>query len=65
MVQRALQELVRGRTVLMIAHRFSSISLATRILVFEGGRITGDGAHAELFASHAAYRQMCELQRLE
>lgn len=65
MVQNALQKLVRGRTVLMITHRFSSISLATRILVFEGGRITGDGSHTELSTSHAAYRHMCELQRLE
>jgi subfamily B ATP-binding cassette protein MsbA len=64
MVQNALQKLVRGRTVLMITHRFSSISLATRILFFEGGRITGDGSHAELSANHAAYRRMCELQRL-
>jgi subfamily B ATP-binding cassette protein MsbA len=64
MVQSALQKLVRGRTVLMIAHRFSSISLATRILVFESGRITGDGTPAALAASHAVYQRMSELQRL-
>lgn len=65
MVQQALRELVRGRTVLMIAHRFSSISLATRILVFEAGRITGDGSPAELAATHEVYRRMCELQQLD
>lgn len=63
-VQDALRQLVQGRTVLMIAHRFSSISLATRILVFEGGRITGDGAPDVLAQSHAGYRRMIELQRL-
>lgn len=64
MVQEALRELVQGRTTLMIAHRFSSIGLATRVLVFEQGRITGDGAPDELAESHAAYRHMYELQRV-
>jgi subfamily B ATP-binding cassette protein MsbA len=64
MVQSALQKLVRGRTVLMIAHRFSSISLAKRILVFESGRITGDGTPAELNTTHPVYQRMSELQRL-
>lgn len=64
MVQQALRELVQGRTTVMIAHRFSSISLATRILVFEAGRVTGDGSHEELAARHPVYRRMSELQRL-
>ena len=64
MVGRALQELLRGRTTVMIAHRFSSISLARRILVFEEGRITGDGTPAALARSHPVYRRMCELQKL-
>jgi subfamily B ATP-binding cassette protein MsbA len=49
----------------MIAHRFSSISLATRVLVFENGRVTGNGSPEQLAASHAVYRRMNELQRLE
>ena len=64
MVGKALQELMRGRTTVMIAHRFSSISLARRILVFEAGRITGDGAPEVLAQSHPAYRRMVELQKL-
>ena len=40
------------------AHRFSSIRVATRILVFEGGRIVGDGSHAELYASCPLYREL-------
>lgn len=63
-VQAALRELVRGRTTLMIAHRFSSLGLATRVLVFEEGRITGDGAPEELATRHPVYRRMLELQRL-
>ena len=64
MIHDALRKLVQGRTTLMIAHRFSSISLATRVLVFEEGRITGDGAPAALMQTHAVYRRMCELQQL-
>ena len=65
MVNEALTELVKGRTTFMIAHRFSSIGLATRVLVFEEGRITGDGSPDELAATHAVYRRMNELQRLD
>jgi ATP-binding cassette, subfamily B, bacterial MsbA len=61
----ALTKLVAGRTTLMIAHHFRSLSLANRILVFEEGRITGDGTPEELAQSHPVYRRMCELQRLE
>lgn len=64
MIHDALRKLVQGRTTLMIAHRFSSISLATRVLVFEEGRITGDDAPATLARTHPVYRRMCELQRL-
>lgn len=64
-VQQALKELVQGRTTFMIAHRVSSISLATRILVFEEGHITGDGAPDELRRTHAGFRRMIELQQLK
>ncbi len=63
-VQLALKELVQGRTTFMIAHRFSSIGLATRILVFEQGRITGDGTSEELRRTHEGFRRMMELQQL-
>ncbi len=64
-VQQALTELVQGRMTFMIAHRFSSISLATRILVFEAGRITGDGTPDELSRTHEGFRHMIELQQLK
>jgi subfamily B ATP-binding cassette protein MsbA len=62
MVQAALKELVQGRTTFMIAHRFSSIRDATRILVFEQGRITGDGPHATLHATSTLYRDLYDHQ---
>jgi subfamily B ATP-binding cassette protein MsbA len=64
MVGEALHELVKGRITVMIAHRFSSISIARRILVFEHGRITGDGTPDALAQSHPVYRRMVELQKL-
>jgi subfamily B ATP-binding cassette protein MsbA len=64
-VQQALKELVQGRTTFMIAHRFSSISLATRVLVFEEGRITGDGTAEELKRTHETFRRMTDLQQLK
>lgn len=63
-ISEAMHELVKGRITVMIAHRFSSISMAKRILVFEAGRITGDGAPEELAHSHPGYRRMVELQKL-
>jgi subfamily B ATP-binding cassette protein MsbA len=58
MVQQALADLVKGRTTFIIAHRFSTITIADRVLVFEGGRIAADGSHAELRASSAVYQAM-------
>ena len=64
MITEALHELVKGRITVMIAHRFSSISMAKRILVFEHGKITGDGTPAELAQNHPTYQRMVELQKL-
>lgn len=64
-VQSALRELVRGRTTFLIAHRFSSIRDAGRVLVFEGGRITGDGPAADILQNHPTARKLAELQRAE
>lgn len=64
-IHQALQKLVQGRTTFMITHRFSSLSLANRILVFEEGRITGDGSAEELKRTHATFRRMTELQQLK
>ena len=64
LIQQELDRLVEGRTALIVAHRFSSIRVATRILVFEGGRIVGAGSHAELYASCPLYRELYDRQSL-
>lgn len=63
MIQRALEELVVGKTVLMIAHRFSTIKNATKILVFDNGRIVATGPHATLYAENALYRTLYDQQQ--
>jgi ABC-type multidrug transport system fused ATPase/permease subunit len=57
-VQQALAELVKGRTTLIIAHRFSTIKIADRILVFKTGRIVSDGSHEELRDLDPTYQAM-------
>ena len=64
MVQQALAELVKGRTTFIIAHRFSTISIAHRILVFQAGRIVADGSHEQLRASNPIYQSMLGSQML-
>ncbi len=58
MIQQALGELVKGRTTLIIAHRFSTIRIADRILVFKNGRIISDGSHEELQNLDPTYQAM-------
>lgn len=57
-VQQALAELVKGRTTLIIAHRFSTIRIADRILVFKNGRIVSDGSHEQLRDLDPTYQAM-------
>lgn len=65
-IQTALRALSKGRTTFLIAHRFSSIRDAERILVFdktpEGGRIIGDGSHDELYEGCTLYRALYDKQ---
>src|SRR5579875_569146 len=55
-------ELTTGKTALLISHRFSTVRMADRILVLEGGRIVEDGCHSELMARGERYSKMFELQ---
>lgn len=66
-VQQGLARAMAGRTVLVIAHRLSTVQEADRILVLEGGRIVEQGDHDALMARGGRYRELCERQfiRLE
>ncbi|MEM8868233.1 MAG: ABC transporter ATP-binding protein [Verrucomicrobiota bacterium] len=61
-IQLALEALSKGRTVLIIAHRFSTIQHADRILVFEAGQIVASGSHSELYPSCDLYRDLYDKQ---
>ena len=62
LIQRALDRLLTGRTVFVIAHRLSTVRGADRILVLENGRVVGSGTHAELLDDGGIYRRLYELQ---
>ncbi|RMF50127.1 MAG: thiol reductant ABC exporter subunit CydC [Chloroflexota bacterium] len=59
----ALQELMQGRTVLLITHRLLGLEQMAQILVLQRGKIVERGTHAELLARHGAYRHLYMAQR--
>ena len=61
-VQRAIANLVRNRTTIVIAHRLSTVRRADTIVVMEAGRIIETGSHEELLARGGQYRKLYELQ---
>ncbi len=61
-VQAALNRLMAGRTVLVAAHRLSTIRNADRILVFEGGRIVEEGTHEALLRRGGVYQRLWAVQ---
>ena len=63
-IQRAFDELARGRTTLIIAHRLSTVRNASRILVIRDGLITEQGTHAELMERDGDYAQLYSTQNL-
>ncbi|PYX03938.1 MAG: multidrug ABC transporter ATP-binding protein [Acidobacteria bacterium] len=65
LVQTALQNLMTGRTVFVIAHRLSTVRRADRIVVLENGTITDIGAHEQLMQKLGTYRRLYDLQFVE
>jgi len=61
-VQAALDDVMRGRTTLVIAHRLATVLEADRILVMEAGRIVEEGDHASLVARGGVYARLARLQ---
>jgi ATP-binding cassette subfamily B protein len=65
LIQDAVEELMRHRTTLIVAHRLSTVQRVDRILVFDGGRIVEQGTHAQLIARDGGhYRALFETQTL-
>jgi len=61
-IQLAMERFMRGRTTLVVAHRFSTVRLADRILVLDEGRVAGLGTHEELMETCEAYRRLYQAQ---
>lgn len=62
MVQRALDEISKERTIIMIAHRLKTVRGAQQILVLENGRVTQKGTHNQLVGTDGLYSRLWELQ---
>jgi len=62
LVQSALQNLMSGRTVVVIAHRLSTVRRADRIVVLENGTVSDMGAHEDLMKKFGTYRRLYDLQ---
>src|SRR5262245_57549990 len=65
LVQQALNNLMAGRTTIVIAHRLSTVRRADRIVVLDAGRVVEMGAHHELLRLDGVYRRLYELQFAE
>lgn len=61
-IQSALTELMKDRTVVVVAHRLSTIAHLNRILVFDHGRIVEDGTHDQLLAQNGQYAKLWSMQ---
>jgi ATP-binding cassette, subfamily B, multidrug efflux pump len=62
LLQDAVNQLLNGRTSMVIAHRFSTIQRADRVVVLQHGQLVDDGPHAELIRRDGLYRTLWELQ---
>ncbi|SMF01734.1 ATP-binding cassette, subfamily B, AbcA/BmrA [Paenibacillus barengoltzii] len=61
-VQKALNNLMKGRTTIVIAHRLSTVIGADQLIFIEKGKVTGRGTHEQLLRQHAMYREFASQQ---
>ena len=64
-IQRALQRMGRDRTVIMIAHRLSTVAEADKIVVLDAGKVVEEGTHEALLAKRGRYAELWDYQRAE
>ena len=57
-IREALEEVMAGRTTVVIAHRPATVALADRVLFMADGRIVAEGTHEQLLDSHPEYREV-------
>ena len=63
LIQNAVTELTRGKTIITIAHRLATIEQADQILVVDDGRIAESGTHQELIRQDGKYKQFVEIRK--
>lgn len=63
-IQENLRQMVEGRTTFIIAHRFSTVTVADRIMVVDKGRIVEQGAHRDLYEAGGLYTVLCKCQEI-
>jgi ABC-type multidrug transport system fused ATPase/permease subunit len=61
-IQQAIQELAGSRTIIVIAHRLSTVKRADKILVIKEGQIVESGSHDSLIQENGLYKQLCDVQ---
>ena len=61
-IQKSLEELIRGRTAISIAHRLSTLRNADKLIVLDGGKITEEGTHDELYKNKGVYHELMKMQ---
>jgi subfamily B ATP-binding cassette protein MsbA len=65
LIQKAIDNLISGRTVIVVAHRLSTIRNANQILVIEKGQIQERGSHAQLIANDGPYKRLYDMQFMD
>ena len=63
LIQQAISELTRGKTIITIAHRLATVQNADQILVVDDGRIVEHGTHDELLSQNGLYKRFTDIRR--